>query len=557
MKKIAASFKFSAALSLALACLSAGPGVVNAAPVPWAEQEVKITIKEQRLKEVLRGIFDTSLVPVQIDPAVDGTLKDVRYNLKPQQLIDLLSRQFSFAVYFDGQSAYVTPSAANVSRVFKLDRNAQAQARRILSSLNLVDLKFPIRFDESGRIASVSGPVRYVSAVEAALNALEDTGGSAMRGDVRIFSLSNGIAADRSVTIGSSEIVIPGVASLLRKIYKPQSGGERVEQTKQQRPSQAQRPGANPMNAMLRSIGGREAASEPMQDDGLTTVTAIESREARELPIIEAIPQINAIAIRDVGDRLRLYEEVIKRLDVKPSVVLAEVSIIEISSGVMDKVGVDWRLGNARGGFSTSSTQSPNANSAIPVDGRGVVPAINGGFAFLSGLGRSSLVQAQVYAMVDDGSAKVISTPRIVTMLNEEGLFSNNSTFYARVAGNLEANLFAIESGTSIRITPLSLMNEGDNRAMRFAVRIEDGRFSERTVDNLPVTQKSTILTSAIVPIGQSLALAGLTEESTSSNTRGIPGLSSLPGIGALFRTKSDERRSVQRVYLITPRILE
>jgi type III secretion protein C len=214
-------------------------------------------------------------------------------------------------------------------------------------------------------------------------------------------------------------------------------------------------------------------------------------------------------------------------------------------------------FGNARGGAGTNSSQAPNSNGQIPVDGRGVVPSVNGGLAFLSGIGRSSLVQAQVYAMVDDGSAKVISTPRIVTMLNEEGLFSNNSTFYARVAGNLEANLFAIESGTSIRITPLTMIHEGDTRAMRFAVRIEDGRFSERTVDNLPVTQKSTILTSAIVPVGQSLALAGLTEESTSSNTRGIPGLSSLPGIGALFRTKSDERRSVQRIYLITPRILE
>jgi type III secretion protein C len=543
-------------MQLALAaCCCLFLSVARAAAIPWAQQEIKINVKEQGLKEVLKGIFDANLVPVQIDPAVDGVIKGGRYSLKPQELLDLLARQFSFAVYFDGQTAYITPSSANVSRVFKLDRNAQLQARRILNSLNLIDPKYQVRFDESGRVASVSGPIRFVSAVEAALSALEETGGVGARGEVRIFTLSNGIAADRSVTVGTSEVVISGVASLLRKIYKPQGGPDRLDPSRQAK--QTRRTGADPMNTMLRSLGGRDTQTDSGQPEGVTTMTMIESRDPNELPIIEALPQINSIAIRDVSDRLRLYEEVIKRLDVKPSVIVAEVSIIEISNGAMEKFGVDWRAGNARGGFATNSPQSPNSNAVLPIDGRGVIPAINGSLAFLSGIGRSSLIQAQVYAMVDNGSAKVVSTPRIVTILNEEGLFSSKNTFYAKVAGNLEANLFAIESGTSVRITPLTVVNDGDNRAMRFAVQIEDGRFTERTVDNLPVTQKSVILTSAVVPIGQSLALAGLSEESSSSGTKGVPGLSSIPGIGALFRTNSEERRSVQRVYLITPRILE
>jgi type III secretion protein C len=545
-------------ITCAVLCASCIADWAAAAPIPWAEQDVRITIKEQRLKDVLKGIFESNLLPVQIDPGVDGTVKDVRYNLKPQQLVDLLARQYSFSVYFDGQTVFVTPSAANVNRVFKLDKNAQAQARRILTSLNLVDPRFPIRFDEAGRIASVVGPARYVSAVEAALLTLEDSSSSTQRGEVRIFPLANGIAADRSVLIGANELTISGVASLLRKIYKPQANSDRIDASRTNRPQQVRKGGIDPMNAVLRSLGGKDGTPDSTaNNDSSTTVTVIESRESSELPIIEAVPQINAVAIRDTPERLRMYEDVVKRLDIKPSVVLAEVSIVEISSDLMDRVGVDWRIGNARGGLSTGSNQSPNAGSPIPIDGRGVIPSAPGALAFLSGIGRSSLVQAQIYAMIENGSAKVVSTPRIVTMLNEEGLFSNNSTFYARVAGNLEANLFAIESGTSIRITPLSVINEGDLRSMRFAVRIEDGRFSDRTVDNLPVTQKSTILTSAIVPVGQSLALAGVTEESSSNGIRGVPVLSNLPGIGALFRTKTEERRSVQRVYLITPRIIE
>lgn len=538
-----------------------------AAPIPWAEQEIKISVKDQKLRELIKGIFDTNLIPVQIDAQIDGVVKDVRFNLKPQQLLDLLSRQYSFSVYFDGQSAFVTPSSANVSRVFKLDRSAQAQARRVLASLNLLDPKFPVRFDESGRIASVTGPARFVNAVEAALSTLEDTGGSALRGEVRLFPLANGIAADRVVNVGANDVTISGVASLLRKVYKPQSSSSNQDGGRAARQSQGQsrKGGVDPMNAMLRSMGGRDAIADPAaQPEPTTQVSIIESRDSSDLPVIEAIPQINAIAIRDTPERLRQYEEVIKRLDVKQSVVLIEVSIVEVSNGSMDKVGVDWRFGNSRGGASLGGDQSPNAGRVIPVDGRdslnsagGILNSAAGAFAFISGVGRSSLIQAQVYAMISDGSAKVVSTPRIVTMMNEEGLFSNNSTFYARVAGNLEANLFAIEAGTSVRVTPLTTTGEGETRAMRFAVRIEDGRFSERFVDNLPVTQKSVILTSAIIPMGQSLAVAGLSEEVTSSASRGVPGLSSIPGIGALFRTKSEEKKTLQRVYLITPRVIE
>jgi type III secretion protein C len=528
-------------------------GFATAVPIPWSEQATAVVVKEQKLNEILKDLFESNNIASVIDPSIDAVVKNSRFKLKPQEMIDLLSLRYGLSVYYDGQTAYVAPSSSNVTRIFRIDRNAQISAKRVLSSLGLLDNKFPVRFDEVGKIVSVNGPLRLVTAIESALVSLEDPTGVANRGEVKIFPLTSGVAQDRTFRVGDGDVQILGVASLLRKIFKSQVGVQSATSgPASMRNSAVQQvdPVMNSLRAQGQSVRGMMAPDSgvPIQ------VRSFEVSPAQELPVIEAIPHINAVVIRDTPERLKMYDDIVKRMDIKPIVVLIEVSIVEVSTNALNELGVDWRFGNSRGGFSTSgSTSLP---SSIPINGIGAALA-SGGIGFLSSVGASHLLQTQLSAMVAAGSAKVVSTPRIVTLLSEEGRFSNNNTFFAKVAGNLEANLFSVESGTSIRITPLNISGEDTERKMRLLVRIEDGKLLPQLVDQLPVTQKSMILTNAVISIDQSLALAGITEESTKATTRGVPGLSEIPLIGGLFRYKQDETKTVQRLFLLTPRILE
>jgi type III secretion protein C len=524
-----------------------------AAPIPWSDSTTAVVVKEQRLSEILKDLFESNNIASVIDPAVDIIVKNSRFNLKPQEMLDLLSLRYGLSVYYDGQTVYVSPSVSNVTRIFRIDRDAQVAAKRVLSSLGLLDNKFPVRFDEVGKIVSVNGPLRLVNAIESALVSLEDPTGIASRGEVRVFPLTSGVAQDRTFKVGDGDVSILGVASLLRKIFKPQmQGGQPAAAAPTRSRTGVQQ--VDPMINALRAQGQDVRGLIPQDSGGLIPVRSFETAPTRELPVIEAVPHINAVIIRDTPDRLKIYDDIIKKMDVKPVVVLVEVSIVEVSTNALNEIGVDWRFGNSRGGFSTSG--SSGVVPSVPVNGiKAVLPS--GGIGFLSSVGASSLLQTQLSALVAAGSAKVISTPRIVTLLSEEGRFSNNNTFFAKVAGNLEANLFSVESGTSIRITPLNIAGEDSERKMRLLVRIEDGKLLPQLVDQLPVTQKSTILTNAVISVDQSLALAGITEESTQAASRGVPGLSDIPLIGGLFRYKRDETKSVQRLFLLTPRILE
>jgi type III secretion protein C len=542
-------------LIAALICGFSLPAIGNAVPIPWSDQATAVVVKEQRLSEILKDLFESNNIASVIDPSIEAVVKNSRFKLKPQEMIDLLSLRYGLSVYYDGQTAYVAPSSSNVTRIFRIDRNAQVSARRVLSSLGLLDNKFPVRFDEVGRIVSVNGPLRLVTAIESALVSLEDPTGVANRGEVKVFPLTSGVAQDRTFRVGDGDVSILGVASLLRRIFKsPTSGGSSATAAPPRTRSSAVQQVDPVMNALRAQ--GQDMRGMMAPDAGIPIqVRSFEVSPAQELPVIEAIPHINAVVIRDTPERLKMYDDIVKRMDIKPVVVLIEVSIVEVSTNAMNELGVDWRFGNSRGGFSTSGTAAA-IPSSIPVNGVGAALA-SGGVGFLSSVGASSLLQTQLSALVAAGSAKVVSTPRIVTLLSEEGRFSNNNTFFAKVAGNLEANLFSVESGTSIRITPLNIAGEDADRKMRLLVRIEDGKLLPQLVDQLPVTQKSTILTNAVISIDQSLALAGITEESTKATSRGVPGLSEIPLIGGLFRYKQDETKTVQRLFLLTPRILE
>jgi type III secretion protein C len=73
-------------------------------------------------------------------------------------------------------------------------------------------------------------------------------------------------------------------------------------------------------------------------------------------------------------------------------------------------------------------------------------------------------------------------------------------------------------------------------------------------VDQIPVVSRQAISTQAVVGDGESLLIGGYVIEERRDGKTSVPGLSSLPIIGALFRQTSTEYRRVERMFLITPR---
>jgi type III secretion protein C len=131
----------------------------------------------------------------------------------------------------------------------------------------------------------------------------------------------------------------------------------------------------------------------------------------------------------------------------------------------------------------------------------------------------------------------------------------NLNNFFVRVAGNLDVDLFNVSAGTSLRVTPL-IVPEGNQTLIKMAIKIEDGTVTSQQVDSIPVVRRTNIGTQAFIANGESLLIAGFSQTSESSSQAAVPGVSQVPVFGRLFRYEETKKQRVERMFLLTPRVV-
>jgi type III secretion protein C len=86
-------------------------------------------------------------------------------------------------------------------------------------------------------------------------------------------------------------------------------------------------------------------------------------------------------------------------------------------------------------------------------------------------------------------------------------------------------------------------------------VALEDGNLTSRTVDTLPVVERSSINTQALIFEGESMLVGGITRDSTGDDQTKVPLLGDIPIVGNLFKYSRTSTTRVERMFLITPRL--
>ena len=272
---------------------------------------------------------------------------------------------------------------------------------------------------------------------------------------------------------------------------------------------------------------------------------------------------MNAVIVRDAPERMKAHETAVQALDVKPGLVEIEVRIIEVNSDALESLGFDWRLRTGRvdlqvgrGNLPTLSWGTALADGAPQIGPNGaqaLSPSPAGVLTTVLGDAGRFLI-ARVNALAQEGRANMLASPKIMTLDNVEAVMEDISTFFVRVAGNLDVDLFDVSVGTSLRVTPL-IVTEGDAQKVKMAIRIEDGVLTGQTVDQISVVRRSAITTQSLIGDGEALLIAGYSQESDTSDEAGVPGLSALPGVGRLFKYTEKRKSRVERFFLLTPKV--
>ncbi|KLD76640.1 EscC/YscC/HrcC family type III secretion system outer membrane ring protein [Xanthomonas hyacinthi] len=588
-----------ACLAVALAiAVNAAIAPAMAAEVPWHRGNFQYTVDNKDLKDVLRDFASSQGLMAWISPEVSGTVSG-RFATPPQKFLDTLATSYGFVWYYDGTVLRVWGGNEVASATLTLSAATTGEVRAALQRMELVDRRFPIRYEDTARTLIVSGPPGYVDIVSAVVRSVDRSSGQRDGTETRVFPLRYARAADRTAQIEGQSNQIPGLATLLRGMYG-QSGSAQADGSgagggdQQRMRSLGERgdtgvaridPGGAGSGASSGvglpnnwfGLGGTQAQvkpplpNTPVADSGsaaasggsAATVGASADHSggaAENLPYIQADPRINAVVIRDRPERMDGYASLIQQLDARPQLLQIDATIIEVQDGALRDLGVDWRLHNRHldlqsgdGKGSALAYPVPGATPGLGDTADGLSPGGGVLTAVLGDAGR--FLMTRVSALEQSNRAKVVSTPKVATLDNVEAMMDQRQRFFVRVAGYQSADLYGLSAGVSLRVLPTVVPNS-DSKQIRLDVNIEDGQVTAQTVDQIPVISSSQINTQAFVNDGESLLIAGYESNDDENQVNGVPGLSKVPVLGRLFQHRSRQRSSVQRLFLLTPHVI-
>ncbi len=305
----------------------------------------------------------------------------------------------------------------------------------------------------------------------------------------------------------------------------------------------------------------------------------------------------HAVLVKNSRENLKLIEDIIEALDIRPPQVLIEARFI--STGVTDlrELGVDWVLNSSigvgnkgvvvNGGVQQANRSQINQGASIqyaPFPG-----SAEGMNLTYEGILTDPAFRAVIHALETTGKSRTLSVPRVTTINNHEATIRIGEDFRyyeeydleeydARVDDNDGGNDIVTrtrlvpqgtptleELGYELVVTPsvgadLATINlrliPQISQFLRWEYFAQGSDNNDNNTDNtdgtdnpdnvvsdsesgiikLPVFSRSLIDTEIQVRSGETVIMGGLIRSSTTKNRSGTPFLSWLPFIGQLFR---------------------
>ena len=495
---------------------------LSAAPIPWKLPKYTLVARDMNLRTALDTFAVAEGLSVVMSPSVSGTFSGDFKDVAPDSFLDRLATTHNLIWYYDGAALYLYGSGEIATMLIDLRYMKAVEVRSMLAELGVEDARFPLKTTSDDELVMVSGPPRYVALVAEMIEKADKLKEKRTFNEVetRLFPLSYTWADDVSFRANSPEssLTIRGVAKLLEEM----------------------------MNG--------DVQAKVHDAAGTNEVPAVEARQSASFrPVVRAENRLNAVLVRDVVSRMPMYERLVKQLDVPQKLVEIDITVVELSR----KDALDWQLSLAAStthGHSDIGVGQNAANLFDPaaVAGQGLAGA-------LTHIHSSYSLAASLTALRQKGKARSISRTSLLTVNNLAAQMSDSQSYHAKVVGREVATLEEVSAGTKLQVKPRILPSSVTNvpNQVWLSLELDDGGFESITVDAMPMTRSSTLQTQTAVFEDESIMLAGYLRDIEEDAGWGIPWLRDIPWIGWIFGGTSTRRETVQRMFVLTPRIVD
>jgi type IV pilus assembly protein PilQ len=290
-------------------------------------------------------------------------------------------------------------------------------------------------------------------------------------------------------------------------------------------------------------------------------------------------------------ENIAAVRELVRNVDVQTPQVVIESYLVTTSENLNRALGIQWgysykagpETGNPTGvnfpgriglGGSGLNTGTGNVPFIADFPAAGVAPGSGAALDLLLGsLDGSQTLAVRLSALEQQGKVRVISRPRVVTINNKAAdIRSRRVVRVPIISGSLNVggagstqgggNAFQeFDVGITLKVTP-QISSDGfvlldiDAETSDLAPASVRPTGSGSSFPLIPDTLTRTASSNVLIHAGDTFVLGGILQDLIDQSEAGIPYLRDTPGLGWLFRGRSNNRVKSELLVFITPKLV-
>ncbi|MDE2482411.1 MAG: type II secretion system protein GspD [bacterium] len=238
----------------------------------------------------------------------------------------------------------------------------------------------------------------------------------------------------------------------------------------------------------------------------------------------------NAVVVEGDEDVQTSAAGLLATIDRSSPQVLLEVKVADVTpQNDESNVGFEWGGADLHGDAIAGSTAYAFARGSIPVNVR-------------------------LNALIAQGRAQILATPKLMTLNNREADLLIGETYpivyNTSVLGG--QNVQFVDIGVKLRLTPTI----GSDGIVTAELHPEYSELLGLTSSGYPIIANRKIDSVLRVRDAETIVLGGLMRDVTSETISRVPGLSQIPVLGAFFKNKQTHHERDEIVFFITPHVI-
>jgi len=381
-----------------------------------------------------------------------------------------------------------------------------------------------ITMDRINGVLAISRQPQYLEDVRRWLEILDREGDSNLA-RIFVYHVQNGRARDLAKTInnamGNGGDDSPSADT---QPQGPESGG----------PGIGVAAAVAPREANGRSSGPTGGGAPSRGEHGQARITADELNNA---VIVFGTPREYAVA-----------EAALRQLDVAPVQVMIEAAITEVSLTDDLRFGVQWNFASGSSNFILTEGTTAAAAANLP------------GFSY----GYTGTdIRATLTALEKRTNLKVVSAPKLMVLNNQTAalqvgdqvpILTQTATPLVNTNSTIVNSVEYRDTGVILKVTPR--VNASGLVQLDVAQEVSDVTGTSTSSINSPTISTRRVSTTIAVQDNQVVAIGGMFRNAQSFGKNGVPLLSRIPILGALFGNHNDLTRRTELIILLRPHVV-